>query len=156
MPFGDYTINLTGLQPLVRRIRRLEGKRVRARIIKNGLNAGARVIKKQMKANAPKRTGELRKSIGIETKVSGTVSTGETKIGPLKGSKGIRYAHLTESGTVVRSTKGRRGTSSKGHTTGFVRGTRWMERAFNTSESKALDAMAERMEDEIIKAVSGG
>lgn len=145
-------LQLTGLQPLVRRIRRLEGKRTRAKIVRNGLNAGGSVVSKVMKRNAPKRTGELKKSIGTELKVSGTVTEGEIKIGPRKGTKGIRYAHLSESGTVVRATKGRRGTSSKGHTTGFVRGSRWMDRSFNSSEPAAFDAMGERIEFEIFKA----
>lgn len=146
---ANVKLDLRGLKPLVRRIKELESKRTRARVVRNGLNAGARVIRKQMKANAPKRTGGLKKSIAVKTVVSGTTTSGYSLIGPSWPAGA--HAHFTEFGTTLRATKGKRG-----HSTGFVRGTRWMTRAFETSEAKAIDAIADRITEELIKAVSIG
>lgn len=132
-----------------RRIARLDSKTKKKRVLRNSLNAGARAILKKMKETVPVRTGRTKKSLKFETKVSTSEVDGESKIGA--SWPGGAAAHLAEEGTVLRRTKGPRA-----HSTGFVRGTRWMQKAWDTSHDEALDAVAQRMEKEILDALAFG
>ena len=139
-----------GVNAMRRRIGRLDSKMKKKRVLRNSLSAGSRVILKQMKKNAPVDTGELkRKGLGFEVKVSTSQVDGESKIGALWPAGAA--AHLVEEGTVLRRTKGKRA-----HSTGFVRGTRFMQRAWDTTHAAALDAVAKRMEEEILDALASG
>ena len=91
-------IKVEGTEQLSQRLKRLKskiGRREAGKILKKG----APPIKKEMKKLAPKRTGNLQKSIVTRRGKKGR-SFGETVlIGPKGGKKGAPYAHIQELGS---------------------------------------------------------
>ncbi len=82
------------------------GPKFEKRIAKGAIRAGARVISKQAKENAPKKSGALRKSIQIVARRSGdAVVSIVTRSGAkfIKMGRGTAYAHIIEFGSKDRA-----------------------------------------------------
>lgn len=83
-------VHVKGAAELERLLKQLPGK-VAKRVTNNGLRAGARIIRDEMKDRVKVVTGELQDSITVAT-VKGEVKVGFTK-------PASRRAHLLEYGT---------------------------------------------------------
>lgn len=83
-------VAVRGAKELEALLKKLPAK-VAKRVVNNGLRAGARIIRDEMKAGVPVDTGELRDSIRVAT-VKGQVKVGFEP-------PASRRAHLTEFGT---------------------------------------------------------
>lgn len=118
-------IDTVQIAELVHRLRDLDKKAARA-AVRKGLNEVTKVVTKDAKANVPKGTGLLRKSIGRKIIVSrgGAKLLGVVK--PRGGAKfaktvngkkvsPIRYAHLVEYGRVRVSVKHKRVLAGNGN-----------------------------------------
>ena len=74
-----------------------------ARSMKTALRKAARPIIKEARANAPKRSGELRRSLMSEVKSYRGAGGSYAKVGPRSSSPAAHYAHLVEMGTAPHS-----------------------------------------------------
>lgn len=78
------------------------GPKFEKRIAKGAIRAGARVIAKQAKANAPKESGALKRSIQVvtrKTKGADVAVVTRHKKKDIKQGKGTAYAHIIEFGS---------------------------------------------------------
>ena len=91
-------IKIEGTEQLSKRLKRLKEKIGRKEAVKI-LRKGAPPIKKEMKRLAPKKTGNLQKSI-VTRRGKKRRDLGETVlIGPKGGKRGAPYAHIQELGS---------------------------------------------------------
>lgn len=106
----EFGIDPAQIADLIERIRDLDKKAARA-AIRKGMNEVTKIVNKDAKANVPKRTGMLRKSIGRKVVISrdgkqvvGIVKprAGDKYVGVVNGKKinPRKYAHLVEYGRV--------------------------------------------------------
>ena len=93
-------VRINGVEELAQRLKQLErkaGRKGAARILRKG----APPIKKEMKRNAPVRSGRLRDSIVTRRGKKGRKSGETVLVGPRggKGDKAAPYAHIIELGS---------------------------------------------------------
>jgi len=92
------------------------------------------------RVTVPKRTGNLMRSIGtVEVPKEIAIIVGTKTTGLHKGW----YGHLMEGGTVQRFRKKKRGP------TGKVIGTKFMERAYNSTSEQVFQAISDDWHNEI-------
>ena len=147
------TVQLVGLEGVSRDLKNLPNK-VRKKVLEKAVHSGADLIQTQAEINAPVGGGRWPRQPGRVVRLAKSI------ISPTiwKKPKGVlvrvgvdrektKIGHLLEWGhrMVVGGGKTGRG----GRVAGFVRGTRWMTRAY---DSKKRDA-AKRIESEIIRGV---
>ena len=126
--------------------------RVEKRIVKTSLSAGAIVIKKQAKKNAPRKTGTLRKAIRHKRLKGDTVTV---RIFVDKGNKSKNdgwYAHIIEGGAKSHEIRPRTG---KGLKIGSrvikvvnhpgIEAMPFMKPAFDSKYKEAIEAAGKRM-----------
>lgn len=127
---GKVTFEIKGAKELEATLKEL-GPKVAVRIGDKALRVGAGVIVKEAKRLAPRRTGQLRKSI---VAVKGRDARPEQRTVVVGFKKpGRRYAHLVEFGT------------SKAAAKPFLRP------ALDTKAKEALDKIAEILADGILR-----
>ncbi len=88
------TFKIEGLDALDKAVRKLP-QNIQKRVLKGALRAGGRVIAKEAKQRAPKKTGTLRKSISVQvgkTRQGGAIAFVTTKPEAF-------YSHMIEFGT---------------------------------------------------------
>ena len=157
---NQQSFKIAGMDELSHRLKRLQDKVGRKEVVRI-LKKGAPPIKKEMKKLAPKRTGNLQKSI-VTRRGKKNRSLGETVlVGPKLGKKGVNYAHIQELGArggVYQAKKGRHFAffSMGGHVIKTKEINRaptpaikFIEKAY---QAKASDATS-RIQKEIIKVV---
>lgn len=135
--------------------------RIEKRILKTSLSAGAIVIKKEAKKNAPRKTGTLRKAIKHK-RLKSHVPT--VRIFVDKGNKAKNdgwYAHIIEGGAKAHKITPRRG---KGLSIGDrvvkeidhpgITAKPFMEPSFNSKYKEAIKAIGKSMAELIEKEIS--
>lgn len=115
------SMKFEGLTSLLRELERLENKALAESVRAEALNKGAEILKEEVIKQAPKRFGELKKSISITPENEKVVvHTGDAF-----------YAHFLEFGTTKMSAKP------------------FMEPAFNAKKEEIQEAMAEVIKREL-------
>jgi HK97 gp10 family phage protein len=137
---------LKGLDEMLETVNHLQ-KRGAERAARKGLNAGAQVAVKAVRAAAPVRTGTLRKSIGKRVDRTRDRTKFQAKIGPRKGTAGGRYAHLVHNGFIDRSGTFRPGTP-------FIEGP--IDQQDGTIKSAIAAKLGSAIEQEAQRAAGGG
>lgn len=104
-------IEVEGANKLVKKLERMNKKDSKA-AVRKGSREGSKIVQKQAKANAPKKTGQLRKSIKVRslprsTKwVGTTVKATDPKAGPLEyGTKHIEPREFMQQAVDQQSRK---------------------------------------------------
>ena len=123
-------ISISGLKDLERTLRLLPDTMER-KVIMTGLSAGGRVFRNEMRKRAPRRSGDLRKSIAVRREARRLL----VRVGFRKGG---RHAHLLEYGTQERFTR-------KGVSRGSMPAQPFIEPAIKAAEARAVQAMAKAM-----------
>lgn len=126
---NSVVFEIRGAKELEQTLREL-GPQISVRLGDKGLKAGARVIVKEAKRLAPRKTGRLRRSI---TAVKGLSKTDERVVRIGLKPPGRRYGHLVEFGT-------RRAPAHP-----------YLRPALDGKAQEALKAMVEAMADGILK-----
>lgn len=108
-------VRIDGLQDVMKRLRAVDSK-VQKKILRKALGKGSKIVLAEEKAQAPRETGLLRKSLGRKTKVyrhSGVVVVivgprtgmkqdvrrhGRNKLRPARAADPTKYAHLAGPG----------------------------------------------------------
>lgn len=88
---------ITGLRPILKKMMHLRSSQQKA-IFAQSLQKAARVFLREAKRNTPRRTGEVRKALGIirvKTRSKNIVTSG---IGTRRGMIGDKYGHIVEHG----------------------------------------------------------
>lgn len=83
---GVIVAEVTGIKEVARDIAALD-KRIRNRVLKRSVDAGAKVFRTGLKASAPVESGLLRKSLGIKGKIYRSNGIYVAVIGPRSGFK---------------------------------------------------------------------
>jgi HK97 gp10 family phage protein len=143
MATSDQTIG--GGRELDDALRTLTSK-IQKNIMRSALRAGANVFKEAAKANAPVKSGKLRKSLAVTTSSKGGMVTAKLKA----RGKVARHAHLVEFGTKPHkiAPKGQKGALKiSGNIVGAVNhpGSKpkpFMRPAFDGKSSGAIQATA--------------
>ena len=92
------TVHVKGLAELGRALQRFDEK-MRKRLVRGALRAGARIIELRAESIVPVKSGKLKRSIRISTKQRGTLVIASVKAGAT-GKKGDAfYGHMVERGT---------------------------------------------------------
>lgn len=152
------TMTLEGLQPLVKRLDRLE-KKARTSIARKAVNAGATPVLKAMRANAP-TPGFAKDTI---KKVKRSKNGFVAYIGQRTKTIHSNLAHLFEFGNYLTRPRRRKATGEmnrsranknaaspySGGSTGNMPATRFATRAWDSSKGQAFDAMAKKLASEI-------
>jgi len=89
-------IHIEGAEAIAMMLKELPIK-LQKNVMRTALNAGARVYADDMKVNAPKDTGTLKKSIRVSSRITKGAVESYAKVGG-QGSKAF-YAHMVEYGT---------------------------------------------------------
>lgn len=132
-------VELTGVAEMMTRLRELP-KRVRNKVQRKGVQKANAVLKRGLKADAPKgRTKNLSKSVSAKVKTY-------RKAGPV-GIVGAAvpqgaHAYITEKGTTERFT-------AKGKSRGKIAGSQWAEKSIR----KNAPAAAQAIEQEIARGI---
>lgn len=147
---SEFEIKITGLKEVQRSLYAYS-QQLGDRVVRNALREGAKVVQKQARANAPKRTGTLRRNIVIKNSRINNGKRNET-IGVYltvnKSKKGARndafYGRFVEDGYISRG--GNR-----------IEGVRFMGRAFDSGKSSAVNQIIRAIEvgAEIVKRKTG-
>jgi len=101
----DASVRISGLKEVAANLRKLD-LRVERKLGMQALRAGAKIIVKQARENAPTKTGRLKRAIGVMAiKDKGKI---ELQVGVKRGKKrsdlkGAWYAHFLEFGTITRA-----------------------------------------------------
>lgn len=166
---------VTGVDQFFHRLGRLMDSPVATRELRKAAVSGLRVMGREMKANAPKRTGRLQRATGKPVFSRGTGRRAKqklilAKVGINTGQKGNAFApqgHLAAVGTFPRWTGlervrvkggGRLGRPIPGKKIafrGFVSPNPWIKRAAMSKAAQALEAMTESLRtdwDRLIEA----
>ena len=139
------SISMTGAEDMIRNLERISEPRVRIKAQKSALRAGARILRKAYKQEAPKGpTGNLKRSAMFTVKANALDGTAFAKVG--SDARIAPHAHLVEFGTVTRFLK-------SGGTTGRMPPNRFATRAFLTKADEAGEAMTKKALEEVEKAV---
>ena len=93
----DVDVKVTGMDEILKKLKTLPEK-IQSRVVVGGIRAGSKPIVKEMKANAPKDTGELVKSIGVVKRRTDDKSIVLFTVAP-RIKKGGWKAHFHEFGT---------------------------------------------------------
>ncbi len=159
------TRKLTGFKELDRKLRKLPEK-VHKKVMRQSVRAASKPMVKTARAKVPRRTGQLRKSLGVKVKRYG--GTFVAILGPRSGFSGehegrsvdpVKYAHLVELGVAPHAIVPR--------TVGgllYVDGvwlprvehpglepTGFFQKAFDTQKGAALAAMKKKLRDGITR-----
>jgi len=125
---------------------------VRKRVIKGSLRRGAMAIQRGAKANAPTRSGSLKRSIRVRV--------GRSLVAQVYADQsGGWYAHMIERGvqahSVARGASVRRNKlQNKGIMHPGFKGSRFMEKASESESGAAINAFADRFEQLLIKELN--
>lgn len=95
-------VTIKGLPELMRALEQLPGKLAR-NVLRGAFRAGAKVVADEASNAAPVRSGLLRDSIRVTTRVKAQRISGTVRAGGKgkKGAKMARHAHLVEFGTAA-------------------------------------------------------
>lgn len=138
-------IQMTGVDEMIRKLERISSPQKLKKVQRKALTAGARIMRKAYKEEAPKgETGNLKRSAMFKVRVDAFAGTAVAKVG--SDARIAPHAHLVEFGTVTRFLK-------KGGTTGKMPPNRFATRAFVKSEDAAAEAWMKTAEEEIGKSL---
>lgn len=140
--------SIKGLAELQLALNELPAK-IEANIMRAALRAGANVLRDEAQSTAAfmDRSGRLRKSIRVGTKLRGGVAQASVTVGPKKGDKRPFYGPFLEFGTkahTIKATKGKAlavGVSSVHHP--GVRPRPFMRPAIDAKTTAAVEAVRE-------------
>lgn len=100
MPTAEIQITKDDIKGLTKRLRNIKDPKAKNRIMRNGLTAGARVIRDRAKELAPIRYGDLQRDIIARSRRQRRGSNEiRATVTMKKGSRSARIAHLVEFGT---------------------------------------------------------
>ena len=160
-------IRLIGLPELRVKLRALPGN-VQKRIMRPAVNFALTPMNAKAKRNCPVDTGILKSSIGKKIKqyvnsgttwgaigvrkgfavnvgkAGGTIRIGKKDVFVAESHNPRAYVHLVEFGHVLRRKK-------KGPTVGYVKGSRFLTRAYEATKDEALRRLAVKIEKGIAK-----
>lgn len=90
------SLNIQGAEEIKRRLTELPAK-IEAKIMRGALRAGALVLQADAKAHVPVKSGALRDTIRVSTRLKGNTVSAKVTAGNRK--KRVFYAHMVEGGT---------------------------------------------------------
>lgn len=145
--------SLKGFEQVSKRLRNME-KKAGNKVVRRGIAKMAQVVRKEMRRNAPRKTGTLRKE--LRYKITRSRSGGFTaKVGAFNDAY---YAKFLESGAKphkIPKKKGKRvvlnGNVVQNIQHPGVRGTKFLSKSFTTSKSRAINEAGQVMLKELLK-----
>lgn len=146
-----------GIEEFINKLKELDAK-IQKKHLRTSLRAGAKIIQKQMKEDAPEKTGQLRKEIKVKAGRSGK---GFISVAVAIGQKAQKakawYAGFVDLGHFLgkrlrgKFTREQYHRLSLGVGRKFVPGTHFAEKAFESSkdaaQQAAVDKLAELIEE---------
>lgn len=158
------TVKLEGLKDLNKALQELDGK-LATKINRRAISRGAQVIRKEMRALAPRKTGDLRRELRYKIRKSKEKTGFSGSVGPTKKAF---YARFIEFGTsaheipapMIGSRRNRRANPAVVSFGGKVfsrvdhpgqRPQPFLRPAYMSSRLKALEAIKQRLWDDIRK-----
>ena len=145
----DFKIN--GLAELDKALSTLPDK-IQRNVARAALRAGAKVIAEEAGRLVPERTGRLKGTIRVTSRIAKGMPTASVKVGDAK--KGVFYAHLVERGTAKHLIRGPVLLGDKWiHNVKHPGATKrpFMRPAADTMSGAAVDAFAEHMRKRLTK-----
>ena len=140
-----------GVEEIIRKLRELDAK-IQKKHLRTSLRAGAKIIQKQMQADAPEKTGQLRKEIKVRAGRSGK---GFVSVAVAVGSKLVKgkawYAAFVDLGHFLGKRLRGKFTTEQYHRLSlgvgrkFVPGTHFAERAFASAKGAATQAATDKL-----------
>lgn len=125
--------------------------KIQARVVRNALAAGARVVRDAARGEVPVKSGALARSIRVSSRTRKGVSTASVKVG--NKAKGVFYGHMVIGGTQAHNILPRKGKGLKfGNTYRSsvlhpgARANPFMDRS-RASVPRALDVIVERAKE---------
>lgn len=144
------SIKLEGSKELSKQLNKL-AKKAASGAVRKALRAGGNVILKEARIRVPRKTGTLKKSLGIVSR-KGTRTSFRVSITNRQGKKLKNdgwYGHFIEFGVKPHSLSGKKETrrKHKGHAA-----KPFMRPAYELKKRQAIKTFRERMWQEILKA----
>jgi HK97 gp10 family phage protein len=146
-------VQVKGLTECLNALKELDSK-VQKSILRKGLRAGAKIVLAAAKADAPERTGRLKRNLKVRGGKSGKGKVGLTVGASAKDFTGPAfYASFLEYGYHTRPRKTSISTASGRKP---IEGQHFLLKAYEQTKEDALDAVVQTWTDLIEQATNGG